>query len=197
MGKVLMQCPSCGGQVELGDIECSQCGVNLKSGESYETRVKQAKGKAIHPEHFTGRIYVGLVFVFGLCVFAGYMYQRVVEATITETSKEGLNLFQYPVWKMQEIDDLVAAGDQEAKEGNAAAARESYGEARKRMQELIQWLGQEADAIKPKQPFALSDDDSRRRRWRPEPEYNKRVAKRLLKNLKAKAEHRLKQMPVS
>ena len=52
MAKVVLQCPSCGKEVELGEIECKYCGVNLKSGEAYESKVKKGKSKDKHPEHF-------------------------------------------------------------------------------------------------------------------------------------------------
>ena len=190
VAKATLKCPSCNGEVELGDIECKHCGLNLKSGESYGSRVKQAKGKAVHPEHFGGAIYVGVVLAFCLVVFAGYMYQRTVEKTIM-TKPE---LFVYPVQKMQEVADLAAVALQEPKGSEERA--ENLNAARKRGEELIQWIKFQADSVKP--PEAYHPDTQRYSYgMRQEPEYNKWVAKRLLRNLSVKAEKLVKSLPTA
>jgi hypothetical protein len=195
MAKVQMQCPNCGGEVELGDIECRHCGVNLKSGETYETRVKQAKGKARHPEHFAARIYFGVGVAFVLCVFAGMMYQRAVEKTF----EQGPELFEYPVRKMEEIDGLLHAAGQAEGKGEAEVARKGYKTARKRTEELITWIEQTERGIKLESLYSPTSALQNPRRYRAtQPEqtdYNKRLAKRQLRNLKAKAEHMLEGIP--
>ena len=82
MAEVEVECPSCGGMTKLGEVICPQCGVNLKSGEAFEARVKKARGKAVHPEHFSVGIYALVLVAFGACTFAGYMYQRAVAKSI-------------------------------------------------------------------------------------------------------------------
>lgn len=190
MAEVTLKCPSCEKDVTLGDIECPHCGMNLKSGEAFETRVKKAKGKEKHPEHFGRGIYFGVVVAFSLVIFAGFMYQGLVEETIQQKRE----LFEYAVLKLQEIDDLVVAGKHEWAQGNPAAAQGKYDEAREATQELITWIDGEAARIKPEQPYAKKHTESWRRL---EPEYNRRVAKRLLYNLKAKAQYTLEQIPLS
>ncbi len=73
MGKEqTLECPSCHGMVTVGEIKCPHCGVNLKSGESFEAQVKRARGKAKHKEIYTGGLYIGIMLAVGLCIFAGY-----------------------------------------------------------------------------------------------------------------------------
>lgn len=196
MAKVRLQCPSCGSEVELGDIECKNCGVNLKSGETYETRVKQAKGKATHPEQFAGRVYMGVTVAFALCAFAGLMYQRAVEKTI----KDRPDLFKYPVLKLEEIDGLVAMGSSARDTGDADVALQRFKRARKETEDLISWLVAHDKGIKLEQLYssesALQAPPGSRRKPE-EPEYNKRLAKRILQNLKAKAEHKLNEIPTT
>ncbi|MHC4593158.1 MAG: hypothetical protein ACYS8L_10770 [Planctomycetota bacterium] len=189
MAKVELQCPSCGGLVELGDVECVHCGVNLRSGESYETRVRQARGKGLHPEHFAPGLYMGAAIAFALAVFAGWMYQRAVQKTIQD--KPGF--FRYPVLRIQELDDLVAAGHIAAAKGKPNEADYHYNRARKGMEELIHWIDAEDARIRVKDPYSPETPD--RHTWRVEKKYNKRGAKRLLKNLRAKAEFKLSQIP--
>jgi uncharacterized membrane protein YvbJ len=193
MAKPQLQCPACGSKVELGDIECKVCGVNLKSGESFEARAKKAKGKAVHPEHFTGRIYVGVAVAFGMVVFAGLMYQtKVVEKSFAERP----DLYQYPVQQLQEVQDLVTVARQEAASGNAKAAAEDYRTATQRAQTLIEWLTTQADRIKPEQPYERQTYDP----YTPgsnQPKYNRTVARRVLNDLKAKAERELSSIPTT
>jgi hypothetical protein len=205
MAKAQLECPSCGSKVELGDITCKVCGVNLKSGESFETRVRQARGTAVHPEHFTGRIYISVVMAFGLVVFSGLMYQIIVEKTISQVPE----LFRYPVEKLEEIRGLVARadteaaeghkllakGDTEAAQGHQEEAQQVYRLARQRTEELIQWLTSEADAIVVETPFRA--EGPKRHSYRQEKEYNKPVAKRLLKDLRAKAQVELDRIPAA
>ncbi len=189
MAKVQMQCPSCGGEVELGDIECRHCGTNLKSGESFAARVKQAKGKASHPELFSGRIYLGVTIAFVLVVFAGYMYQRGVEKTIRQVPE----LFEYPVLKMQEIRDIRAMGDSAGAAGKQKLADYHYGQARMRAEQLIAWIETEDRHIKLDSLYA---PEKKRPSWMPpEREYDRRAAKRLLKTLKAKVQRLLDSIP--
>jgi hypothetical protein len=189
MAKVELQCPSCGGQVALGDIECVHCGVNLKSGEAFESRVKQAKGRGFHPEHFAGGLYIGVVTAFVLVMFAGWMYQKAVHKTMQQRPA----LFSYPVLRMEELDDIVATGHVAAAEGQPNVADYHYLQARKHMEALIVWIEKEDQRIKPKDPYA--PETSGRHGTRAERKYNKRRAKKVLKSLKAKAEFKLRQIP--
>lgn len=192
MAKAKLQCPSCGSKVELGDVECKVCGVNLKSGEAYETRMKQARGKAIHPEHFGGRIAVGVVLAFGLFVFAGLMYQTQM---VTRALTERPDLYQYPVSKLQQIDDLIAMGAKAEADGNVQQAQQHYAAATKAADTLIGELTRVDNDIKPEELYSVSTG-TRRSAYRKEPEYHKRLAKRMLRDLRAKAESLKDRIPI-
>ena len=188
--EVKLQCPSCHGEVSLGEVECPHCGVNLKSGESYEARVEQAKGKSMHPEHFGGRICLAVAFALTLVLFAGFMWERAVQKVFAAKP----DLFKYPVLKLQEIDDMIARGYREQARGEDTVARKTFVDARRETEELITWIDEKDESIKPDVPYA-KEPTRRGSRWRTETKYNRRLAKRVLKNLKAKAESRLKRMP--
>jgi len=180
MAKQELSCPNCNGKVALGEIICPHCGMNLKSGESFEAQVKRARGKAQHEEAYTGGLYVGIVLAVGLCMFAGYMYQRSMEKVLAERPE----LFKPHIEQLQYVQDLVAAGD--------------YATARERASALIKQIQETADGIVADVPFRVDQvTESYARPYRRETKWNKRGAKRLLFNLKAKAEHVLAQLPAS
>ncbi len=189
MAKVVLQCPSCGKEVELGEIECKYCGVNLKSGEAYESKVKKGKSKDKHPEHFGAGILLGVAVAFALVTFSGYMYQKLVRETFVQKP----DLFKYPVLRMRELGDMVRAGDVLLSQGELKRAKAKYEEARDATQELVKWLQTEADRIKPEEPYKKQQES--RYAWRQAQNYNKRVAKRQLANLKLKAERFLETIP--
>ncbi len=191
MAKVTLKCPACDKDVELGEVECPHCGVNLKSGESYEAKQKKAKGKDQHPEHFAGGIYAGVIVAFTLVVFAGYMYQSMVEKTITRA----WDIFEYPVLKQQEVEDLVAIGSHHAAEGEPTMAKEKYGEARKAGEDLITYLDAQFQMIRPDDPYAKKRTDRYGRETKPQ--FNKRIARRLLHNMKLKAQQTLEDIPAA
>ncbi len=193
MAKAQLQCPACGSKVQLGDIECKVCGVNLKSGESFETRAKKAKGKAVHPEHFAGRIYVGVVVAFGMFVFAGVMYQTQM---VAKSFKERPDLYQGPVQEIQKIEDLITEGNVEQAAGNVKAAQEDYTAARESAQKLIEALRLQVDSIKPEEPYA-TEQRSPYDYGNKEPRYNRTMARRLLSDLRAKAEKLLDRIPTA
>ncbi len=187
MAKATLKCPNCGQSVEVGEVECPHCGVNLKTGESYEERIKKAKGKARHRERLTGGLYVAGAVAFCLCMFAGHQYQKKVEKVLGSRP----DLFAGWIEEMQQIRDLTTAGDRLAASGQGASADVTYAQARERATTLIQELGKTADRIKlddtySPNPRALAPGQVA---------YDKRGTKRLLNNLKAKAEFHLSQIP--
>ncbi len=194
MAKAQLQCPACGSKVLLGDIECKVCGVNLKSGESFEARAKKAKGKAVHPEHFAGRIYLGVVLAFGMFVFAGVMYQTQM---VMKSFKERPDLYQAPVLELQKIEDLITEGDNEQAAGNAKAAQEDYTAARESAQKLIDGLQKQVDSIQPEEPYAATARPNPYQYGTNEPKYNRTMARRLLSDLQAKAEKLLDRIPTA
>ena len=171
MAKAQLQCPNCQGAVTLGEVTCPHCGVNLKSGESYETQVKRAKGKVKHQEMYTGGLYAGIAFALAVCIFAGYMYQRAMTNVLTERG----DLFTPRVQELQKAQELADAGQ--------------YAEAKTAANHLVSELEKDADAIKPEIPFTADQvtysyyGGPQRATW------DKRGAKRLVYNLQAKAQH--------
>jgi len=113
MAKKEVKCPSCGKPVPFGDIACKYCGVNLKSGESYESQVKRARGKARHAEHFADTVLVGTVMAFALIVFAGFMHQRRIEKKLMLAEEPPAALSKF-VARLSMIDDLASASDKDA-----------------------------------------------------------------------------------
>jgi hypothetical protein len=192
MAESTLNCPSCGTAVGLGDIECPSCGLNLKSGESYESRVKQAKGKAAHPEHFTAPIYGGVLLAAAVILFAGLKWQGTCE----ESMRQKPEWFDYAVLQMQTVDDLVAEGQYALRDGDREAARQSFEEARTTAQELATWLREMAAAIQPDETEILTGQPKKPKYYgRQEEQYNEKVVKRLLVALQKKAERKLEQIP--
>ena len=70
------QCSSCGTPVPASENECSYCGLNLDTGESYEVRVKKAKQDRNHQVAPLSTVLMLPVIAFAIAVFAGWMYQR-------------------------------------------------------------------------------------------------------------------------
>jgi hypothetical protein len=185
MAKVELECPSCGGTVELGDITCRHCGVNLKSGESYEKQVKRAKGREKKVTAPAGALYIGVLLAFGLVTLSGLMWQKRMEAAIAQRP----DLFYEPVpledgsWgesafqRLQRVQDLVDAGKHE--------------EARTVAEALIAWIDEEAEQL---YIVRAGDIETRRhyRRDRRQDEDDDSVAiKRMLLTLKAKAQEKI------
>jgi hypothetical protein len=165
----------------------------LKSGEAYETRVKQAKGKAVHPEHFASPVAVGIVIAAAVFLFAGLKWQ--------ETCEEGMSqrpdLFGYTTEQMQAADDLVSQGRAALAAGDRDAASTAFEEARTNLEALITWLDQTSEAIQPDETEILTGQprDQGPFRRNSEPQYDKRVVKRMLVNLLRKAERKFDQVP--
>ncbi len=173
MAQAELKCPSCGRAVQLGDIECAHCGVNLKSGESFEARVKRARGKAKHPEKVTGGLYLGLAGVFVLMSLAGYFYQRRIENVVEQRP----DMFVERIERIQHVHDLIYA--------------ERYAEAREEAEALSRELRRAADDIEPPEPFAPADVRQRGRRA----DWDERAGKGLLHNLATKAERLVEEIP--
>jgi hypothetical protein len=181
MAKVTLQCPSCGGQVDLGDIECRHCGMNLKSGESYDEQIKKAKGKDKHAEHFATPLLMAVAFVFGLLVLAGWLFQSRMEKAIQNER----TMFVEYIREFQAIDDLVVAGN--------------YQVARERTEALIKRLDRQAETMDVPDPYTKEKKDPYRPSTltsRPKG-YKPAAIRQLLQTLTAKAERKLKEIPVS
>jgi len=182
MGKAQeLECPSCHGTVTLGEVTCPHCGVNLKSGESFEAQVKRAKGKAKHKEIYTGGLYAGIILAVGVVVFAGFMYQRSMQKIIASRSA----VFAPLIERMEHVRDLADAG--------------KYGEARQTGEALLKDLQAADDAIKPGVAFdvgQVSDSYSRLPQTN-KPKGDERAAKRLLANMITKTHRLIDTLPAS
>jgi len=82
----MLPCFNCGAPVPVGALVCPKCGVNIKTGESYESRVDRAKAKELHPERYRQGIYAGVTALFFIILLSGFMFQRRNERILTEQS---------------------------------------------------------------------------------------------------------------
>ncbi len=111
-----MPCPSCGAPLDVGVLTCTQCGINIRTGEAYQTRVERAKQTRTHPERYHQGIYMGAAVLFVLVMLGGGMVQRRAERVIREKrelfqgsfktlEKQQVHFF-HALW---EIDSLASA----------------------------------------------------------------------------------------
>jgi len=172
MQRPKLQCPSCGGPVRVGDIECKHCGVNLKSGESYEARVKRTRGKLKHHEGLTGGLYIALGLAFVLLTLGGFLYQRRMHKVMRQQPQ----MFVPGVRELARLDRLAARGE--------------HAVAQQQARDLAQALRDQAESIELEDLYAPREKDQ----WghpvpkRTERKWDKRGGKALLLNLAAKAE---------
>ena len=109
-------CPSCGAPLAVGVLTCPQCGINIRTGEAYQTRVERARPKRFHPERYHQGIYVGAAVLFALVMIAGSILQRRAERIIKgdrelfQGSFETLEKQQVHFFRaLWEIDSLASA----------------------------------------------------------------------------------------
>ena len=117
MSEETLRCPNCDAPVEVGELSCPKCGINLRTGESFESKVKRAKSKDLHPEHFRSGLYLTVGIIYAIVVFGGYMYQRRVEGALRERQ----DVFADFLARTERVERLAAAGrTAEAREVAAA-----------------------------------------------------------------------------
>ncbi len=163
MPETQLSCPNCSEPVGVGDVICPNCGVNLKSGESYEARIKKATGKLSHSEEMATGLFVGAMVVIALALFGGYLMQR----RAVKVMRKKPDMFVPTIRWMQRLQDEMAAGNEErAKE----LARGLIDNIAGRIREI------ESD-IKIRQEL----------KGLPEPKYSEEAALGLLNSLKLKA----------
>ena len=100
------QCSTCGTQVPVTEKECPYCGLNLETGEAYETRVRKAKQDRDHKVAPLSTVLMLPVIAFALTVFAGYMYQRQAESSLDSNK----SLVQEYVAQLKKVDTLARFG---------------------------------------------------------------------------------------
>lgn len=110
-------CPSCGKTVSTNDLKCEFCGVDLKSGESFQTQVGRQKSKARHAEHFADTVLVGVIMLFALLLTGGYLYQRRASKMMTGDLGNGVPPGVRPMLlAMDLVDQLAAIADSDLSE---------------------------------------------------------------------------------
>jgi hypothetical protein len=166
MGKEILKCPNCGARVAIDVVLCPTCGTNVRTGETFDAKVKKVKPRVLHPEHFMKGVHLGVAIVFALVLFAGYMYQRQIEAALKLKPEE----FRGYVSRLEMIDAL----------GNKGAKQEARDVAEK----LIKELKDKASQIKMEDaPTTAQLNDPKR-----VPRSIRAAEKALLGNLADKAE---------
>lgn len=172
MGESKMQCPNCGGDVTVGTLLCPGCGVNIRTGETFDARVKRAKPKELHGERLQTGIYFGVTLAFAVVMVSGYLFQTRIEKVIRGNGEA----FAQYVKELEEIDSLLAQGKKEpaAKKGEA----------------LIKALTDRARSIR------IEDAPTTRQLADPSLKSKgmRKAEKNLLYNLAAKVKHRLPQL---
>ncbi len=68
-------CPSCDKPVVVGELQCPHCGVNMRSGETFDTQVKRTQAAAGHTGHIAGTIMLGVGMLLACTLGGGYILQ--------------------------------------------------------------------------------------------------------------------------
>jgi hypothetical protein len=66
-------CPSCDKPVLVGEVQCPHCGVNMRSGETFDTQVKRTQAAAGHTGHVAGTIMLAVALLLGSTLGGGYV----------------------------------------------------------------------------------------------------------------------------
>lgn len=182
MNQSVQLCPTCKTEVQKGQVECPVCGTNVKTGESFQDKVRHAKRAETHPEHFHRGILAMVLFAFAIFVFAGFMYQRsrekVLARPISVFKPHGKTTveFRTHIERLEEIDGMVAATE--------------YDEAGEAAKKLIADLNGELADVGRTIKAAYSNDEQGKAEAAKKGE--RRAALSMLSNIKAKTEHRLR-----
>lgn len=177
-------CPNCGEPVKPGDTLCSNCGLNLVSGESYEEKLKRSRGRQKTAKEGTPVGGIALAVTFGLLLLAGFLYQgRIIKVLRAEPDE-----FSADVARLQRVEHLV---DQALKAETASQRERLARQARNDGEDLIEELRDGAEAIKIE---AAPTTDQQKEKDRT-PKALRRAKKTFLRNLAAKAEFHLSRLP--
>jgi hypothetical protein len=165
-------CPSCGEPVEVGALTCPHCGINIQTGESYETQVKRAKGGRGPRGRIARHLGFGVTLAFALVVLGGFIYQQRVVTVMRDAPLKYADYIQ----RLENVDALTAQGKV------ADAKRE--GEAL--IHELVQMDKSIVIEDAPTTDQLRTEQRPKSIRW---------AEKRLLQNLIKKAEFALSRLP--
>jgi len=80
-------CPSCDKPVLVGELQCPHCGVNMRSGETFDTQVKRTRAAAAHSGHIAGTITIGVALLL-ICTLGGGFVLHSRTRTLCHTGPE-------------------------------------------------------------------------------------------------------------
>jgi len=104
--KPKQKCPNCASEVSPGQLECQYCGTNVKTGETFEMKVKRAEVKGVHAEKYVRHIFAGVAVAFALAILGGFLTQKGTEEFV---KKHPMKFRNYAI-QMRELDRLIDAG---------------------------------------------------------------------------------------
>ena len=184
MGEDKSQCPNCSEPIEAGQTLCPNCGVNLVSGESFDEKVKRARGREKKVSEGVPALGIGLAVLFGLLLLAGFLYQgRVIKVLRNDPE-----LWTDHIGRLQEVEFLV---DQALEADSPSRAADLGERAREKSQELINELREEAESIE----IESAPTTRQKREGKKAPKALRQAKRTLLYNLAAKAEYHESRLP--
>jgi predicted PilT family ATPase len=145
----------------------------MRSGESFQSRVKRAKGKRHQADNVGRTVGFGLTIVFALVILAGFLYQQRATKVIRDSEREYTDYAA----RLQRLELLVEEGE--------------YQQARGMGERLIEELNQKAESIK----IEVAPTTEQKESGETAPKAIRKAEKRLLQNLAAKAKKKLKGIP--
>ena len=103
MREEVQVCPTCKATIPPGEEECPECGMNVRTGESFEMRKQKAREQVLHPEHYQTHFLLGFLLVFAIVTFIGFMYQRRYDDILEKNA----TLFADYAAGIEEIDVML------------------------------------------------------------------------------------------
>lgn len=103
------ECPSCNTEVAIGVVECPHCGTNIKSGETWEMKIKRSQIRGEHSEKYMRSVFVGIALAFALVILSGFFTEKGSDEYIRQHPDD----FKRYVATMDSIDTLIAQGRKE------------------------------------------------------------------------------------
>ena len=158
--------------MDVGAAECPHCGVNIRSGESYETRVERARTREGPASHVGRNLGFAVTVGFALLILAGFLYQQ----RAIKVMREGAEQYTGYIAGLQQVEDLIARGEGE--------------QAQQVGQELIEQMRRHEESIEVEVGRTTDQVHSQER-----PKSIRRAEKALLRNLIEKTQYKLSQIP--
>lgn len=83
------------------------CGTNVKSGETFDMKIKRAQSKEGHSERYVRHIFLATFLGFGLVILAGFFTEKGAEEFIKQHPEQ----FREYAEQMAVLDTLIAKGE--------------------------------------------------------------------------------------